>query len=308
MNALILLSILLSAALGIARGADLAFGTDAVTGLCTVGSVWWRYAALGAVVLAAVLIGRHCAGKAETVRSRQPLAGVLAFAGAVCFLAAAGAQLAVGLSATSSFVRSILECICAVWLSTLGRCWLTPSGWKKPTGGLYLAVAGSVLFYWNVLMLLRAVLEALCAFWMIGLGLSWLRKDWKTSTRSLTPAVLGSVIFYWCVLARFMENSSSWHRVAPTAAVWQALAALLLLSSLARALYLPKPENGRTLCAAGLAALCLCLCWELPHAVVLAVGAAAEPALLPELFAALALCCVGALGGVCAAACARRPE
>ena len=174
MNALILLSILLSAALGIARGADLAFGTDAVTGLCTVGSVWWRYAALGAVVLAAVLIGRHCAGKAETVRSRQPLAGVLAFAGAVCFLAAAGAQLAVGLSATSSFVRSILECICAVWLSTLGRCWLTPSGWKKPTGGLYLAVAGSVLFYWNVLM-------------------------------------------------RFMENSSSWHRVAPTAAVWHCL-------------------------------------------------------------------------------------
>ena len=152
MNALILLSILLSAALGIARGADLAFGTDAVTGLCTVGSVWWRYAALGAVVLAAVLIGRHCAGKAETVRSRQPLAGVLAFAGAVCFLAAAGAQLALGLSATSSFVRSILECICAVWLSTLGRCWLAPSGWKKPTGGLYLAVAGSVLFYWNVLM------------------------------------------------------------------------------------------------------------------------------------------------------------
>ena len=90
MNALILLSILLSAALGIARGADLAFGTDAVTGLCTVGSVWWRYAALGAVVLAAVLIGRHCAGKAETVRSRQPLAGVLAFAGAVCCRCAAG--------------------------------------------------------------------------------------------------------------------------------------------------------------------------------------------------------------------------
>ena len=160
----------------------------------------------------------------------------------------------------------------------------------------------------SVAMLIRAALEALCAFWMIGLGLSWLRKDWKTPTRSLTPAVLGSAVFYWCVLARFMENSSSWHRVAPTAAVWQALAALLLLSSLARALYLPKPENGRTLCAAGLASLCLCLCWELPHAAVLAVGAAAEPALLPELFAALALCCVGALGGVCAAACARRPE
>jgi len=148
-----------------------------------------------------------------------------------------------------------------------------------------------------------------CAVWLIRLGRSWTHKgEYRLPGRSMTPAVLGTAVFYWGVLSRFMENSSSWHRVAPTAAVWQALAALLLLSSLARALYLPKPENGRTLCAAGLAALCLCLCWELPHAAVLAVGAAAEPALLPELFAALALCCVGALGGVCAAACARRPE
>ena len=246
MNSLILLSILLSAALGIARGADLAFGTDAVTGLCTVGSVWWRYAALGAVVLAAVLIGRHCAGKAETVRSRQPLAGVLAFAGAVCFLAAAGAQLAVGLSATSSFVRSILECICAVWLSTLGRCWLTPSGWKKPTGGLYLAVAGSVLFYWNVLM-------------------------------------------------RFMENSSSWHRVEPTAMVWQMLAALVFLSAMVRALWLPETSNGCQLCEAGICTFLLCFCWELPRVLVLLFhGITAAD--LPEVLFGFGMCCIGALG------------
>lgn len=246
MNALILLSILLSAALGIARGADLAFGTDAVTGLCTVGSVWWRYAALGAVVLAAVLIGRHCAGKAETVRSRQPLAGVLAFAGAVCFLAAAGAQLAVGLSATSSFVRSILECICAVWLSTLGRCWLTPSVWKKPTGGLYLAVAGSVLFYWNVLM-------------------------------------------------RFMENSSSWHRVEPTAMVWQMLAALVFLSAMVRALWLPETSNGCQLCEAGICTFLLCFCWELPRVLVLLFhGITAAD--LPEVLFGFGMCCIGTLG------------
>ncbi|MFR9068384.1 MAG: hypothetical protein ACLVJH_17490 [Faecalibacterium prausnitzii] len=83
-------------------------------------------------------------------------------------------------------------------------------------------------------------------------------------TRSLTPAVLGSVVFYWCVLARFMENSSSWHRVAPTAMVWQLLAGLMFLSALARALYLPGTSDGRTLCAGGLAAFALCLCWELP--------------------------------------------
>ena len=252
MNPSVLFVFILSILLGVLRAADLAFGTDAVTGLCVVGSVWWRYAALGAVVLAAVLIGRHCAGKAETVRSRQPLAGVLAFAGAVCFLAAAGAQLAVGLSATSSFVRSILECICAVWLSTLGRCWLTPSGWKKPTGGLYLAVAGSVLFYWNVLM-------------------------------------------------RFMENSSSWHRVQPTAAVWQELAALLFLAALARTLYLPRPENGRTLHAAALAAFCLCLCWELPRVLLLLAAGfgGGMAAVLPELLSGLALCCIGGMGLAC---------
>lgn len=258
MNFFIMVSLFLSAALGVFRGIDLALLTDAETGLCIVGSVWLRYGALAVAVGAAVAAGRCCKPQTDALRGHCMPSGVVALAAAVCYGEAA--------------VLRIL------WMGS------------------------------SVAMLIRAALEALCAFWMIGLGLSWLRKDWKTPTRSLTPAVLGSAVFYWCVLARFMENSSSWHRVAPTAAVWQALAALLLLSSLARALYLPKPENGRTLCAAGLAALCLCLCWELPHAAVLAVGAAAEPALLPELFAALALCCVGALGGVCAAACARRPE
>lgn len=258
MNFFIMVSLFLSAALGVFRGIDLALLTDAETGLCIVGSVWLRYGALAVAVGAAVAAGRCCKPQTDALRGHCMPSGVVALAAAVCYGEAA--------------VLRIL------WMGS------------------------------SAAMLIRAALEALCAFWMIGLGLSWLRKDWKTPTRSLTPAVLGSAVFYWCVLARFMENSSSWHRVAPTAAVWQALAALLLLSSLARALYLPKPENGRTLCAAGLAALCLCLCWELPHAVVLAVGAAAEPALLPELFAALALCCVGALGGVCAAACARRPE
>ena len=258
MNFFIMVSLFLSAALGVFRGIDLALLTDAETGLCIVGSVWLRYGALAVAVGAAVAAGRCCKPQTDALRGHCTPSGVVALAAAVCYGEAA--------------VLRIL------WMGS------------------------------SVAMLIRAALEALCAFWMIGLGLSWLRKDWKTPTRSLTPAVLGSAVFYWCVLARFMENSSSWHRVAPTAAVWQALAALLLLSSLARALYLPKPENGRTLCAAGLAALCLCLCWELPHAAVLAVGAAAEPALLPELFAALALCCVGALGGVCAAACARRPE
>ena len=35
--------VLLCVLLGLGRGADLAFATDAATGLCTAGAVWWRY-------------------------------------------------------------------------------------------------------------------------------------------------------------------------------------------------------------------------------------------------------------------------
>ena len=92
MEPLELIIVLLCVLLGLGRGADLAFATDAATGLCTAGAVWWRYIALGAVVLAAVLAGRSRPLPPEPLRSRRPAAGVLAFAGAVCMLAAGAAQ------------------------------------------------------------------------------------------------------------------------------------------------------------------------------------------------------------------------
>ena len=247
MNPSVLFVFILSILLGVLRAADLAFGTDAVTGLCVVGSVWWRYLALGIVVLAAVLVGRTQPSRSEAVRSRRPLAGILAFVGAVCFLAAAGAQIALGAaSGLGGFVRCILECLCSAWLSTMGRCWLNPNEWKKPFGGLYLAVAGSLLFYWNVLL-------------------------------------------------RFMENSSSWHRVEPTAMVWQMLAALVFLSAMVRALWLPETSNGCQLCEAGICTFLLCFCWELPRVLVLLFhGITAAD--LPEVLFGFGMCCIGALG------------
>ena len=255
MEPLELVIVLLCVLLGLGRGADLAFATDVATGLCTTGAVWWRYLALGAVVLTAVLVGRSRPLPEEPLRSRRPAAGVLAFAGAVCMLAAGAAQFVFAAGTVSTFVRILLEVACAVWLSNLGRSWLRRDGWKTPAGGLPVAIAGSALFYWNVLM-------------------------------------------------RFMENSSSWHRVTPTAAVWQALAALVFLAALARALHVPQPGNGKTLCAAGLAAFALCLCWQLPYVLVLMSGLSwAAPAVWPEIFAGLGLCCVGGIGGACVAAC-----
>lgn len=54
MNLLILTSIILSVILGVGRMVDLALFTDAETGLCVVGSVWLRYAALAVAILLAV--------------------------------------------------------------------------------------------------------------------------------------------------------------------------------------------------------------------------------------------------------------
>ena len=255
MNFFIMVSLFLSAALGVFRGIDLALLTDAETGLCIVGSVWLRYGALAVAVGAAVAAGRCCKPQTDALRGHCTLSGVVALAAAVCYGEAA--------------VLRIL------WMGS------------------------------SVAMLIRAALEALCAFWMIGLGLSWLRKDWKIPTRSLTPAVLGSAVFYWCVLARFMENSSSWHRVAPTAMVWQLLAGLVFLSALARALYLPGTSDGRTLCAGALASFALCLCWEMPSVVQILAENGSAALLTPELLFRLGLCCVGVLGGLCAVRCCR---
>ena len=150
--------------------------------------------------------------------------------------------------------------------------------------------------------LVRAVLEVVCAVWLIRLGRSWTHKgEYRLPGRSMTPAVLGTAVFYWGVLSRFMENSSSWHRVEPTAMVWQMLAALVFLSAMVRALWLPETSNGCQLCEAGICTFLLCFCWELPRVLLLlaaGLGSGAA-AVLPELLSGLALCCIGGMGLAC---------
>lgn len=248
----------LGALLSAARCADILLWTDAVSGLCVFGSVWWRYAAAAAAVLLSIACGYTRPSRPRAMCGRHPAAGVLSVLGAVCFaaacavrIAAVAVQMAVGYLDIATFVRAALEALCAVWLACLGRAWLRRGEWKAPAGGLVLAV-------------------------------------------------FGSAIFYWRVLARFIENSSSWHRVAETAEVWVLLAALIFLSALARALYLPGTAKGEVFLSGALAAFCLCLCWQLPQ---LAVTYSFQ-----DVFSSLGLCCIGALGAVCAAACSGRPE
>lgn len=256
MNLLILTSIILSVILGVGRMVDLALFTDAETGLCVVGSVWLRYAALAVAILLAVAAGRAAKPEARKLCSPCKPSGVMAILGAVWIVLAGVAKIFLGSAPLAKGIWGALAICCGGWLCTLGR--------------------------------------------------GWLQKNWKRPADSLTEVVLGSALFYWCVLARFMENSSSWHRVQPTAAVWQMLAVLVFLAALARALHIPQPDNGRTLCAAGLAAFALGLCWQLPQCFALLAGNGMDLAVMPDFFAGLGLCCVGSIGGVCAAACLNR--
>ena len=245
-------SLLLSVLLGAARWADLLLWTDSATGLCTVGSVWWRYGGLALASAFALLAGRKAGGSAEPLLCRRPAAGVPALMAGVLF----------GLTGAQRLLLSV-------------------------------ASAG-------VGALVRKVLELLCGGWLLCLGWFWLAGEKSRPTRKIGWAIAGSILFYWTVLERFMLNSSSWHRVGPTAAVWQQLTALLFLAALVRALYLPGQPKLGAVCGSGLLAFCLCLCWGLPQAAVRwAAGELSGPALWFE----LGLCAVGALGAVCAIVC-----
>lgn len=241
----------------LARWADLIFWTDPATGLCTVGSVWWRYGGLALACGLALWAGQKLPGPPEGLWGRHPAAAGLSRAAGEAFLLAGAAR-----------------------ALTLGP---------------------------GAAALLRAALEALCGVWLFALGRSW-SKEGARPTRSMGWAVAGSALFYWTVLERFMKNSSSWHRAAPTAEIWRQLAALVFLAALARALYLPGAARASAVGRSGLLAFCLCLCWGLPRLLAAGPGILAAGA---EVFFELGVCLLGLLGGGAALLCGetrKKPE
>ena len=126
------------------------------------------------------------------------------------------------------------------------------------------------------------------------------RRRLETPAGGLPVAIAGSALFYWNVLMRFMENSSSWHRVQPTAAVWQELAALLLLAALARTLYLPGRKWPCPARSGACSLLLVPVLGAAPGALAIGSrlwrrhgGGAAGAAFR------LALCCIGGMGLAC---------
>ena len=124
MNFFIMVSLFLSAALGVFRGIDLALLTDAETGLCIVGSVWLRYGALAVAVGVAVAAGRCCQPQAGALRGRCTPSGVVALAAAVCYGEAAVLRILWMGSSVIMLIRAALEALCAFWMIGLGLSWL----------------------------------------------------------------------------------------------------------------------------------------------------------------------------------------
>ena len=147
MNSLILVSLILSVLLGIFRGIDLTFWTDAETGLCVVGPVWLRYAALAAVVGIAVAAGRSSQPKPDALQGRCSPSGVAALAAAVCYGETAVLRILWMHSSVVMLLRAVLEALCAFWMIGLGLSWLRRD-WKTPTRSLTPAVLGSAVAGW----------------------------------------------------------------------------------------------------------------------------------------------------------------
>jgi hypothetical protein len=180
------------------------------------------------------------------------------------------------------------------------RC--VPAGVAALVGAAALFAAGCAQLAapGGVAVLAQAVLEILCAAWLVLAARSWLGAKWSAPAGGAAMGVAGSALFYWLVLLRFMQNSSSYHRVLPIERILAALVALLFLSALLRALLLPDSANGAAVCRGGVWCFWLCLCWEEPQAVLLFAAGQSDTA---ELLLSVGFCAVGALGGICATLC-----
>ena len=121
MNPRIKLLFVVGTALTIGRALDLGLWTDLESGLCAVGPVWLRYAALAVGALAAICIGRKLAHGPQELRNRCKASGIVTAMAGAFFTAAGFLRFAVGMTGAGSFVRAILEILCGQWLAQLAK-------------------------------------------------------------------------------------------------------------------------------------------------------------------------------------------
>lgn len=118
--------------------------------------------------------------------------------------------------------------------------------------------------------------------------------------------MLSSMAFYLHTAMRFIERQFSLHHIIPVVDILSVLSALLFVTALLRALYLPaSPQAARALCRGGLLAFFFCTCLALPQTLWTYVKG--SESFIALIFAAGAGC-LGLMGAVLArrAACQER--
>ena len=151
-------------------------------------------------------------------------------------------------------------------------------------GGVLQTLPGLLLFVifgiWCLLLFFENLTRIPCGKWMLTLG------------------TLSSTVFYLQTVLRFVERPSSLYRIIPVVDILSALSALLFVTALLRALYLPDSSHAaRILCRSGLLAFFFCTCLALPQTVW-------QYAQSTETFHSLVLAagfgCLGLTGAACA--------
>lgn len=274
-------ALVFSLLLGMARAVDLMLNTDAETGFLRFGSIGPRYALLLACLLLILWAGH-----------RVP-------AGRPCGLRPAAAAWMRG--ANPLLVPLAFCCELYGFLFLLNRIFGVPI---QTTTGRH-AMDDLRLFYLRRLADgVRAALFVLFGVWCLLLFFENLtRMPW--GRWMLTFGILSSTVFYLHTVLRFIERPSSLYRTAPVVDILSALSALLFVTALLRALYLPDSfYAARILCRSGLLAFFFCTCLALPQTVWQYAWGAET---LVSLILAVGLGCLGLAGAVCAR-CAAKAE
>ena len=256
--------------LGAARAADLFLNTDTATGFLLSGSVWTRYWLMAPVVILAWLAGLYVPRKQPC--GLRPGAGVWMSGVNFVFVPLAFCSELYG------------------FLTVLNVLFGTPeqAGRHQTAERILLGQLADVT---------RAALFVVFGVWCLLVFFENRARE-KRGGWMLYLGVAGSAAFYLHTVVRFVEQPASLYRILPAVEIFSALAALLFVTALLRALYLPGGVGtAPALSRCGLLAFFFCTCLALPQAVWQGMNGVDTPVSFPL---AITLGCTGLLGAACA--------
>lgn len=273
----------LSVLLGAARAADLIANTDAKTGFLRFGGVVPRYICMLLCVLLIFLAG-------HAIPSKQ----------------SSGLRAADGTRMRKSNFLLIPPAFCC---GLYGLVYLLNRIFGKPVSAVQASrhAKDNMALYtlWQIAYGVRAALFLLFSIWCLWLFFENLTRS-PSGKGALVFGTLCSMALYLHTLLCFLERPSSLYRILPVVNILSSLSALLFITALLRALYLPRsPDAARILCRSGLLSFFFCTCLGLPQTMWQVLKGMEAPV---SLALAVGFGCLGLVGADCARCAAAQPN